>query len=165
MKPAPFITTPKQYYAEEEEELLTRNEYKVKYNSEFITLMIGKTKNDIIIRSNYYEIKMNQESLSLLTKIIYKSIDESYEFIENIFNQNKFRIKEKSSNIIKLIIKTYDTFKGKEKELELCLIENFNNKNILIKELFNKYMNIERELIDIKNNKNVIKEENDKLRK
>ena len=59
MKPAPFISTPKQYYAEEDEELLTRNEYKVKYNSDFITLMIGKTKNDIIIRSSYYEIKMN----------------------------------------------------------------------------------------------------------
>ena len=164
MNPSPFINTPNKDYSEEEEELLSKREYKVKYNSDLITIIIGKTKNDIIIRSTYYELKINKESLSLLTKTIYKSIDESYEFIENIFNQNKFRIKEKTSNEIKLIIKAYDTIKRKEKELELCLIENFSNKNFLIKELFNKYMNIEKELIDDIKNNNVIKEENDKLK-
>ena len=164
MNPAPFITTSKQFYSEKEEELLAKNEYKVKYNSDLITIMIGKTKDDIFIRSSYYEIIIDPENLSLLTKVIYKSIDEAYEFIENIFNQNKFRIKEKSSNIIKLIIKTYDIIKGKEKELELCLIENFSNKNNLIKELFNKYMNIEKEINEIKNDNNVINEENEKLK-
>ena len=124
MEQAAFISTPKQYYPEEQEELLTKNEYKVKYNSDFITLMIGKTKSDIIIRSSYYEIKMNQENLFLLNKTKYNSIDESYEFIVNIVDQNKFRIKEKSSNIIKLIIKIDDKIKRKEKELELCLSEN-----------------------------------------
>ena len=164
MEQAAFISTPKQYYPEEQEELLTKNEYKVKYNSDFITLMIGKTKSDIIIRSSYYEIKMNQENLFLLNKTKYNSIDESYEFLVSMFNQNKFRIKEKSSNIIKLIIKIDDKIKRKEKELELCLSENFNNKNILIKELFNKYMNIEKEINEIKNDNYVIKEENVKLR-
>ena len=51
-----------------------------------------------------------------------------------------------------------------EKDIELILLENFENKNILIKELFNKYINIEKEIYEMKNDNKLIKEENDKLK-
>ena len=166
MDASSYFSTPKNGYhsSEEEEDLLKKKEYIAKYNSDFITIIIGKTKNNIIIRSSFYELKVDIENLSLLTKTIFKSIDEAFEFMNNIFNQNKFKIQEKSSNIIKLIIKTYDLIKGKEKEIELCLVENFENKNRLIKELFCKYISIEKKINEVKNDNKIIKEENDKLK-
>ena len=142
MNSAPYIKTPKELN-DYEDELLEKKEYKIKYFSDYINILIGKTKNNIIIRNYYYEIKLNMNNLSILTKTIFKSIDESFEFFENIFNQNKVRIKNKTNNYIILIIITYDIIKGKEKKIELYLKENFENKNFLIKELFDKY-NLEK---------------------
>ena len=161
MKVASYIKTP---YIEEEEILLKQKEYVTKYNYDSVKIMIGKTKDNIIIRSAYYEIKLNVEDLSLLTKALFKSIDESFEFIKNIFEQNKYIIKEKSSKEIKLILKVYDMIKGREKDIELILKENFENQNILIKDLFNKYMNVEKEISELKNENKTLKEENNKLK-
>ena len=153
---ASHIITPN----DSEENILIQNQYKVKYLSDYITIIVGKTKNNIILRNNYYELKVNSENLSLLTKIVFKSIDESYEFITNIFNQNKFLIKDINSKMITIIIIIYDNIKGKERKIELSLKENFDNKNYLIKELFNKYMKLEKEMIEEKNNNFMLKQEN-----
>ena len=161
MKAAPYIKTPQ---LEEDEEILIQKEYVVKYNSDLIKIIIGKTKHNIIIRNTYYELKLSKDDLSLLTKIIYKSIDESFEFLKNIFEKNKYEIKEKSSKSIKLILRIYDMIKEKEKDIELILLENFENQNFLFKDLFDKYINIEKEIYDIKNDNKFLKEENGKLK-
>ena len=146
MNSAHCVSTPnKGYYLEEE--ILNKKEYKTRFNSDLITIMIGKTKSDIIIRSSYYELKIEQENLSILTKIKFTSLDESYEFMENIFNENQFKIIEKTPNVIKLKIAIIEDIKDMVKEIELCLVENFENKNILIKDLFDKYINIEKKLM------------------
>ena len=160
MNAAPYINTPNAL----EEEILVKKEYKINYLSDYINIIIEKTKNNIIIRSDYYELKLNIENLSLLTKAIFKSIDESFEYINNIFNQNKFRIKEKNTKYIRLIIIIYDIIKCKEKEIELFLKENFDNQNYLIKELFNKYMKLGKEIIEVKNDNKIINDENNKLK-
>ena len=162
---APYIKISKN-----EEELLIKKEYITKYNSDIIKIIIGKTKDNIIIKSNYYELKFNKDYLSLLTNTLFKTLDESFEFIENIFNENKYKIKEISSENIKLIITTFNIYTSFginriEKDIELILLENFENKNILIKELFNKYIKIEKEIYEMKNDNKLIKEENDKLKK
>ena len=54
--------------------------------------------------------------------------------------------------------------KEKEKDIELILLENFENQNFLFKDLFDKYINIEKEIYDIKNENKFLKEENDKLK-
>ena len=72
MNSAHCVSTPnKGYYLEEE--ILNKKEYKTRFNSDLITIMIGKTKSDIIIRSSYYELKIEQENLSILTKIKFTS--------------------------------------------------------------------------------------------
>ena len=116
------------------------------------------------MRSEFYELKLHLKDLSLLTKTIFKSIDESFEFINNIFKQKKFKIKEKNIKEIKIIIIVYDMIKGKEKEIELCLKENFQNKNYLIRELFNKYNELHKEIIEEKNNNKLLYEVNNKLK-
>ena len=145
-------------------ELLDQKEYKVKFYSNYIDVLIGKSKKNIIIRSLYYELKLNKEDIAILTKTIYNSLDESFEFIKNSFEQNKCRIKEKNSNILKLIIVTYDIIKSKEKEIELTLNKNLNNQNYFIMELYNKFMKLENEFIKEKNNNKKNNEENNKLK-
>ena len=51
-----------------------------------------------------------------------------------------------------------------QKDIELCLEENFEDKNYLIKELFNKCNNMENEIIQLKNNNYLLNEENKKLK-
>ena len=63
MNPAPFMMhTPKE---SETEQIMIRKEFKAKYLSEFYNIIIEKTKNNIIIRTNYYELKLNSQDLSL----------------------------------------------------------------------------------------------------
>ena len=161
MKVSSYNNTPQM----EEEIIFVQKEYITKYNSDSIKIMIGKTKDNIFFRSTYYELKINKDDLSILTKTLYKSIDESFEFIENIFNQQKYKIKEKTSNKIKLILRIYDMIKGKEKDIEFILLENFENQSNLIKDLFDKYINIEKEIYEIKNDNKKLNEENNKIKK
>ena len=121
---------------EPKEKILLKREFKLQYLSDFYEIIIGKTKNNILLKSSYYEIKLDIENSSYLTNTIFKSVDDLFEFIENIFNQNKSYIKEIFPKEMKLIIKSYDVIKGKEKEIELVLLINFNDKNNIIKELF-----------------------------
>ena len=67
MSAAPYFNISKN-----EEELLIKKEYITKYNSDIIKIIIGKTKDNIIIKSNYYELKFNKDYLSLLTFFNYK---------------------------------------------------------------------------------------------
>ena len=129
------------------EEDIEKKEYHINdIDNNPITILIIKTNDNIIIRSLFYEIKLTSKELSLITKIKFDSLNEVFEFINNIFEQNKYKIKDISSNCMKLNINTYDNIKGKEKEIELKLTENFGNKDILIKDLFNKFMKMEREI-------------------
>ena len=161
MESSPYIKTPFENF-DKEEDIVIKKEYKINYYSNILKIIIAKTKYNVIIRSSYYELKYNINDLSILTKIKFNSIDEAYEFIDNIFNQNKYYIKDISPDQIILIIKTYDVIKGKEKNIELYLTENFDNKNYLIKELFNKYNKIENEIDSIKNVNKITNEENNK---
>ena len=122
MKPTSLIQTPNENTIEE---ILIRKEYKAKYLSEIYNITIEKTSRNVIILTTYYQLKLNTEQVSVQINADIKSIDEAYEFITNIFNQNKYYIKEITSNSIILIIKIFDIIKGIEKEIELSLKENF----------------------------------------
>ena len=145
------------------EEILMRMEYRAKYLSEIYNIIIEKTIDNIIIRSNYYELKMSAQNLSSLTNILFNSIDEAFAFLINVFNQNIYYIKGILSNEIVLEIQIYDMINGNPKEIELKLKENLEDKNYLIKELFNKYIKVEKDLNEIKFNNRILKEENIKL--
>ena len=144
------------------EKLLLKRKFKLKYLSDFFEIIIGKTKNYILLKSSYYELKLDIENSTILTNTIFKSIDDLFEFLENIFNQNKSYIKEICPKEMKLVIKSYDVIKGKEKEIELVLMINYDDKNNIIKELFNKYIKMGKEINELINDKNM-KKESDKL--
>jgi len=163
MNPAPFMMmTPKE---SETEQIMVRKEYKAKYLSEFYNIIIEKTRNNIIIRTTYYELKLNSQDLSLLTKAKFNSINEAFDFLINIFDQNRYYIKGIFSNKIILIISINDMIRATYKEFELELKENFEDKNYLIKELFNKYIRMEKDINEVKFNNKMLKDENNKLNK
>ena len=133
-----------------EEEPNEIEEYSINYGLDTIKLLIGKTNENIIIRSTYYEIKIDPNNLSLLTKCMFKSLDESFLFIRKLFELNKVKIKKITPKKIKLGLNLYDIINGKEKEFELILIENYDNKGYLFKDIYNKLINFENEIKEIK---------------
>ena len=106
---------------EEEESLDDYEKYYLisqNYSHKFI---IGKTKTSIIVKCKKYEVKLNNDLLSTLTKSIIDTIDESYEFIINIFEEQKAFIKNIELNkSITLTLKVY--IHNKEKDIEIKLL-------------------------------------------
>ena len=160
MNAVPFMT-PNSFNFEP---VIIRKEYKAVYGSNFYNIIIEKTNNNIIIRLNYSEIKLNIQSLSLLTNTIFNSNDKAFEFIVNIFNQNNYYIKDILFNKITLRIIIYDIIQGNKKEIDIELCENLEDKNYLIKELFNNYIKLENNINYINNDNKLLKEENNNLK-
>ena len=160
--PISFYNTPEDII--KKDKILESNEYKIQKDYEYINILIGKTEDNILIRSLYYEISLNPNDLTILTKCLCNSLDEAYELIKNTFEQKKVVIKEINKNMIKLIIILYDIFKRKEKEIEICLMAQFKNEEFIIHNIINKYNELEQELNNIKSQYNNINEENTNLK-
>jgi len=109
---------------------------------------IEKNDNEIIIKSKNYLISFNHNDLSLLTEKEFNSINKAYEFIFNIFEENKIIIK----NIIinKEIILLINN--GRKIELKL----KYNKKNYLKNNNYSYLYDIK----EIKNEINKLKEKN-----
>ena len=145
--------------------ILAKKEYKIKKDGNFINISILKTQDNIIIKSSFYEIKLNLNNLSILTKIKLNSIDEAFNYINNLFIKNNIKVKSISFDSIKLVLEIYDSINFQNKEIELCLLENFENINLLIRDLFDLNTNLIKEINDIKDDNTKLKQENDKMRK
>ena len=94
-------------------------------------IIIGKIENEIIINCKNYKISFNVKDLYILTGKNFDSIEDAYDYIVNIFEQNNYRITKISTNKeIHLLLKL-----NNNKELELILLYNKNNTDIIINEL------------------------------
>ena len=129
-------------------------EYQLKKDDNYYTFLIRKTKDKILINSNYYEISFNHAELSNLTRINFGKIDEAYTFLNNLFNKNFIQIKRITSNIIELELIINNS---QNQRVNLCLSENLNNQYYLFKDLYQKQIKLTKEL-------NFLKEDNFKLR-
>lgn len=160
--PISFYQTPEEIITKEK--LLESNEFKIKKDNNLINIIIGRTKESIIIRSLYYEIKFYPNDLTILTKFICNSLEESYELIKNSFEQNKIQIKDITKSMIKLVILFYDLIKRKEREVEICLMAQFKNEEYIIYNIINKCSELEQDLNNLKNNYKDISEENNQIK-
>ena len=148
--------------------------YLIKENKVF-KFIIGKRLDIIFIKSNNYEIELNINELTILTKSFFNNINDGYDFIINLFEEeNKVDIKDiiiKKS--IKLIFKIYIYNKEKEVEILLTYNKQMKNNNIInyneIKDELNelkeeiKILKTEiNELKILKNNNNIINNNNEK---
>ena len=99
--------------------------------------IIGKRSNDIIIKCKNYELTLNNNDLSALTKSIINTIDNAFLFIINIFEENKVIIKDIIINkTITILINIY--IDNKPKDIEIILLYNKSNKDLIINDNFNK---------------------------
>ena len=147
------------------EKFIEINKYKIKNENNFLKILISKSTDNIIIKCLYYEIKFNTNDLSILTKIVFNSLDECYNFIRNSFQQNKVKIKEISKNLLKLEIEISDNIKSKEKNIEICLITQLNNGEYNINNLNKQYFELKQEIDNLKDDNKKLKEENKNIMK
>ena len=91
-------------------------EYFILHNNSIIKFTIFKTNEEIIIKSNNYEAKLNHQYIENLTNMKFDSIEKEYNYILNLFQQNSIMIKDMIIN----------------KSLILSFIQNGKMKDILL---------------------------------
>ena len=128
------------------DEITDLQEYYLSKNGIIHKIAIGKNKEEIIINSKKYLIKLNSMDLSLLIGIEFNILNKAYEYIINLFEENKIIIEE---------IKFNDEIKLKilDKKIEFILKYNIMNKNLILNEIYN-----------LKKDINLLKEERTKLK-
>ena len=156
---------------QESENILDYQEYYLIKDNRIYKIIIGQNSIYIFIKCNKYMIRFNNEELSFLTKIKFENIDKAYEFLINIFEENKVYINKiimnKSIQLIFInkkkmeIILNYDkrNFDLIINEINVLKINNNNNKELTLnhnKESYNKLLEqinkINNEIKDIKKN-------------
>ena len=69
------------------------NEYTFKKGAIPITIFLVKNRAFITIKSISYEIRLTPNDFSMITKQLFKSVDEVYLFIKNIFEKKMLLFK------------------------------------------------------------------------
>ena len=111
-------------------EIIYNDFYLIK-NNIIYNIHIEKTKNSIIIKSNNYIGIYDLNNLSNLLKIRFYSIDTAYDYIINLFEENKVMIKSKIINKKIILIFNSDYVKN----IELILLYNEDCNNIIVSEI------------------------------
>ena len=94
-------------------------------------IILAKQQKDIIIKCNNYMIFFDEKDLSLLTNTMFLDINKAYEFVMNIFEENKVYIKEiKINKYMKLIM-----INTNENQNEIVLSYDNENKNLILNEI------------------------------
>ena len=165
--PTPFPINNEDYFKNIPDELINKfnlnfiNNKKIEFS--FI-IKTGLYKNNIfIIAKNNKEFSLNEyknflsfDNLILKNKQFksYDSIDEAFNQIIKLFQKEKIIIKNYTEKEIILEIKL-SNLAGDEETFEIILEEKKINKDIIIKELIEKVIFLENEIKYLKENKNI----------
>ena len=127
-------------------------------------IIIGKRKSEILIKSKKYEIALTCNDFYLLIKKDFKTIDELYDFILNLFEENRVIIKKiKINESMKLIFRI--NINTEEKNIELLLnnekYENNGKNNI---EIIENNSKIKNEILELNEEINLFKKEIDTIK-
>ena len=137
-------------------EILEINEYTFKKGAIPITIFLVKNRAFVTIKSISYEIRLTPNDFSMITKQLFKSVDEVYLFIKNIFEKKNVIIQDITNRMLKIVLGAYDMAKGGEKQIELNLFIQNNINDFIFNDLYLKYLKLEE-------NMNMINEKNKKL--
>ena len=113
--------------------------YLTKDNNSYKVILI-QTDNEIIIKMETYEVKLNLIELQKLIINKIKTINNFFDFFQDLFEKNEIFIKDFEVNkILKLALQLrLDCINSKEKEIELILIHKEENKDYIINYLNRK---------------------------
>ena len=145
-------------------EVLEINEYILKKGNISFMIIILKTRMNVIIKSISYELKLTPNEFSMTANQLFKTIDELYLYIKNIFEKKNVIIQDINNRVMKLILGAYDIMKGGMKQIEIYLYSQNNINDFIFNDLFLKYIKLE-ENINILNEKNkLLIDENMKIK-
>ena len=115
-------------------------------NNSINKIIICQTNQEIIIKSNNYEVKLNQHNIENLMQTKFESIEKIYNFFLNLFQLNSIMIKEIIINKSMTL-----TFIQNGKIKEIILLYNSDSKNITHYELNSEFKNLFNDIAQIKN--------------
>lgn len=141
-----------------EETILEINEYIINRGNVPINIFISKLRTGVIIRSISYEIKLTPNGFTTLTNQVFKSIDELYYFLKNVFDQKNVAIQEVSNRMMKLILNIFN------KKVEIFLASKKEINGYIINDLFNKYLRLEENVSNLNQLNKKIIEENSRVK-
>lgn len=130
----------------------------IKYKKNVYAIIIGKNETNALIQCLIYKFKILPNDLTILTRVNCITVEDSYQFINNSFEDKKVSIIEINEIMMKLKILMYDPIKRKDKNFELCLQAHGECAN---RELMNRCMRIEKQLKVIEHENNMLKRENE----
>jgi len=131
------------------------NEFYLNKENKIYRIIILRLKNEIVIKCNNYEAKLNCNNIFILLNLKVDKLEDVYYFLVSCFEESKVYIKEIINyTSLKLFLKK--EINGEDKNNEIILIYSKNNKSIIINEINNNY-------IELKNDINNLKAENKKL--
>ena len=134
------------------------NEYYINKENNIYKIQILKRNNEIIVNYKNYQNILNKNIISSLSKSKYETINDVYNNISNIFDENKVNIKNINlKKEIKLILKI-----NNEKKIEIALLYNEKAYNDF---MFNEILKLKKELKEIQYENNKLKEEINILKK
>ena len=110
-------------------------EFFILNNNSIIKITLCKTNQEIIIKSNNYEIKLNHENMEKLLQMKFDNIEKEYIFLINLFQLNSVMIKDITINKSMTF-----TFIQNGKIKEIILLYNNESTNIF-QHVFNSEFN------------------------
>ena len=136
--------------------ILEINEFIIQKGNVSITFFISKTRNNLIIRSVSFELKITVNDFSIMTQQMFRTVDEAYGFIKNIFDNKNITIRDVSAKMMVILLSYYHSKNIGKREIEIH-IPSLNDINGYIQnDLFSKYIKLE-------DNMNIVKEKNKQL--
>ena len=137
-------------------------EYFLNINDNNYKFILEGKENKIIMKIKTYENELNFNEVKKLMNIHFKSINELFKYIDDLFEKNKVYIKENpDDNIINIIFKSKTD--NLEKNIELILTDKNANKDYIINNLNQQYLKVQHELELLKSNKDIIKDKDNPL--
>ena len=145
-------------------EILEIKEYFLKKGNLSFMIIISKTRLNITIKSISYEIKLTPNEFSMTANQLFKSVDELYLFIKNIFEKKNVIIQDMNNRIMKLILGAYDMINGGMKQIEVYLYSQNNINDFILNDLFLKYIKLEENINKLNEKNKILLDENMKIK-
>ena len=145
-------------------EILEIKEYILKKGNISFLIIICKTRLNVIIKSVSYELKLTPNEFSMKVNQLFKSVEELYLYIKNIFEKKNVIIQDINNHIMKLLLATYDIMKGGMKQIEIYLYSQNNINDFFLNDLYLKYIKLEENMNKLNEKNKILLDENMKIK-
>ena len=145
-------------------EILEISDFVIKKGNIPSKIYLTKTRTNVIIKCISYEVRLTPNEFSMKANQLFKSVDELYLFIKNIFEKKNVIIQDMNNRIMKLILGAYDMINGGMKQIEVYLYSQNNINDFILNDLFLKYIKLEENINKLNEKNKMLLDENMKIK-